>query len=190
VIDTIGLNDKTYVDNYRTPHTEKVHVIERWKLAEGVNMIEVSIRVEDPDTFNEPCRQCSATGACSRARWARRPARKTTLLFSIIACRRRPNRIFSGQSSESSAVETPFFRTGRKRGLPVVAIAVRGMEKFAVLGVGSVGMAHSERAAATNRDTNVVPGLVACWHLGPHHVAGSEASNRLGPHAGAASIKD
>jgi hypothetical protein len=54
VIDTIGLNDKTYVDNYRTPHTEKLHVIERWKLVEGGNMIEVSIRVEDPDTFNEP----------------------------------------------------------------------------------------------------------------------------------------
>jgi hypothetical protein len=54
VIDTIGLNDKTYVDNYRTPHTEKLHVIERWKIVEGGNMIEVSIRVEDPDTFNEP----------------------------------------------------------------------------------------------------------------------------------------
>jgi hypothetical protein len=54
VIDTIGLNDKTYVDNYRTPHSEKLHVIERWKLVEGGNMIEVSVRVEDPDTFNEP----------------------------------------------------------------------------------------------------------------------------------------
>ncbi len=54
VIDTIGFNDKTYVDNYRTPHTEKLHVIERWKLIDGGNMIEVSIRVEDPETFNEP----------------------------------------------------------------------------------------------------------------------------------------
>jgi len=54
VIDTIGLNDKTYVDNYRTPHTEKLHVVERWKLIDGGNMIEVSIRVEDPETFNEP----------------------------------------------------------------------------------------------------------------------------------------
>src|SRR5258706_3325278 len=54
VIDTIGFNDKTYVDNYRTPHTERLHVIERWKLIDGGNMIEVSIRVEDPETFNEP----------------------------------------------------------------------------------------------------------------------------------------
>jgi hypothetical protein len=54
VIDTIGFNAKTYVDNYRTPHSEKLHVIERWKLTDGGNMIEVAIRVEDPDTFNEP----------------------------------------------------------------------------------------------------------------------------------------
>ena len=29
VVDTIGLNDKTFIDNYRTPHTEKLHVGER-----------------------------------------------------------------------------------------------------------------------------------------------------------------
>jgi len=27
VIDTVGLNDKTFVDNFRTPHTEKLHVV-------------------------------------------------------------------------------------------------------------------------------------------------------------------
>jgi hypothetical protein len=31
VIDTIGLYDKTVVDVYRTPHTEKLHVVERWR---------------------------------------------------------------------------------------------------------------------------------------------------------------
>jgi hypothetical protein len=31
VIDTIGQNDKSFVDNFRTPHTKKVHVVERWK---------------------------------------------------------------------------------------------------------------------------------------------------------------
>ena len=31
VVDTIGLNDKTFVDNFRTPHTEKLHVVERFK---------------------------------------------------------------------------------------------------------------------------------------------------------------
>ena len=33
VIDTIGLSTKkSYIDNYRTPHTEKLHVVERFKL--------------------------------------------------------------------------------------------------------------------------------------------------------------
>jgi hypothetical protein len=31
VVDTIGLNDKSFVDNYRTPHTERLHVVERFK---------------------------------------------------------------------------------------------------------------------------------------------------------------
>src|SRR6266550_6837173 len=35
VVDTIGMNDKTFVDNYRTPHTTQLHVVERFKLIEG-----------------------------------------------------------------------------------------------------------------------------------------------------------
>jgi hypothetical protein len=54
VIDTIALNDKTVVDNYRTPHTDRLHVTERWKLTEGGKTLEVAIRAEDADTFNEP----------------------------------------------------------------------------------------------------------------------------------------
>jgi hypothetical protein len=54
VVDTIGLNDKTFVDNYRTPHTTKLHVVERWKMVNDGKMLEVNFRVEDPDTFNEP----------------------------------------------------------------------------------------------------------------------------------------
>jgi hypothetical protein len=53
VIDTIGLNNKTYLDNYRTPHTEKLHVVERWKLVDDMT-IQVTLTVDDPDTFNEP----------------------------------------------------------------------------------------------------------------------------------------
>jgi hypothetical protein len=54
VIDTIGQNDKTVVDPYRTPHTEKLHVVERWKMADGGKAMEASFTVEDPDTFYEP----------------------------------------------------------------------------------------------------------------------------------------
>src|SRR6202166_1374450 len=35
VIDTIGLNNKTVVDIYRTPHTETLHVVERWHVIDG-----------------------------------------------------------------------------------------------------------------------------------------------------------
>jgi hypothetical protein len=54
VVDTIGLNDKTVVDSYRTPHTQKLHVTERWRLANNGENLEVSMKVEDPDTYNEP----------------------------------------------------------------------------------------------------------------------------------------
>ncbi len=30
VVDTIGMNDRTFVDNYRTPHTAQLHVVERF----------------------------------------------------------------------------------------------------------------------------------------------------------------
>jgi hypothetical protein len=54
VVDTVGMNDKTVVDPYRTPHTERLHVEERWKMIEGGTAMEVSFTVEDPDTFYEP----------------------------------------------------------------------------------------------------------------------------------------
>jgi len=55
VVDTIGLSAKnSYIDNLRTPHTEKEHVIERFKLSMDGNTLEAYVIVEDPDTFNEP----------------------------------------------------------------------------------------------------------------------------------------
>jgi hypothetical protein len=54
VIDTIGLNTKTVVDIYRTPHTEKLHVVERWRKIDNGQSMEVVFTVEDPDTFNQP----------------------------------------------------------------------------------------------------------------------------------------
>jgi hypothetical protein len=54
VIDTIGLNDKTTADIYRTPHTEKMHVVERWRIVEGGSMMESVFTVDDPGTFYRP----------------------------------------------------------------------------------------------------------------------------------------
>jgi len=54
VIDTIALNDKTFVDNFRTPHSEKLHVVERLKLIDGGKAMQVNITFDDPDAFNAP----------------------------------------------------------------------------------------------------------------------------------------
>jgi hypothetical protein len=57
VVDTVGLLGKdkqSYIDNYRTPHTEKLHVVERFKPAADGKSLQVNVKVTDPDTFNEP----------------------------------------------------------------------------------------------------------------------------------------
>lgn len=54
VVDTIGLNARTFLDNYRTPHSEQLHVVERYRLADNGQSLENLIRVEDPGTFNAP----------------------------------------------------------------------------------------------------------------------------------------
>jgi hypothetical protein len=54
VVDTIGLNDRTFVDNYRTPHTDQIHVVERFKMLEGGKRLQVAVTVDDPGAFNMP----------------------------------------------------------------------------------------------------------------------------------------
>jgi hypothetical protein len=55
VVDTVGLSAQmSFLDWYRTPHTEKEHVVERYKLSDDGNRLEVLVMVEDPDTFNDP----------------------------------------------------------------------------------------------------------------------------------------
>ena len=57
VVDTIGFLDRhefDFVDNWRTPHTKDMHVVERWKLINGGNGLEATVTVDDPGTFNQP----------------------------------------------------------------------------------------------------------------------------------------
>jgi hypothetical protein len=54
LVDTIGFNDRTFVDSYRTPHTDKLHVVERFRLIDGGNTLEVAFTVEDPGAFYQP----------------------------------------------------------------------------------------------------------------------------------------
>ena len=65
VVDTIALNDKTFLDNYRIPHTEKLHVMEHYKLIDGGQTLQVTFRVDDPETLYQPW---SAIGKLRRVR--------------------------------------------------------------------------------------------------------------------------
>jgi hypothetical protein len=55
VVDTIGLSTKdSYIDNFHTVHTEKLHVVERFRLeADGQHLTGIA-KVEDPDAYNAP----------------------------------------------------------------------------------------------------------------------------------------
>jgi hypothetical protein len=54
VVDTIGITTKSFVDNYRTPHTDKLHVVERFRLVNGGKGLEDAITVDDSGTFTMP----------------------------------------------------------------------------------------------------------------------------------------
>jgi hypothetical protein len=54
VIDTIGLSDRMVLDVYRVPHTEKLRVVERWRMVDGGRMLEAAFMVDDPDAFYQP----------------------------------------------------------------------------------------------------------------------------------------
>ena len=53
VIDTIGMNDITWTDRFGTPHTDRIHVVERFTLT-GPDEIAVEFTVEDPGAFTMP----------------------------------------------------------------------------------------------------------------------------------------
>jgi hypothetical protein len=54
VVDTIGLDDRAPVDQFQTPHSKQLHVVERWHLTDGGNILEVNIRMEDPGAYTMP----------------------------------------------------------------------------------------------------------------------------------------
>jgi hypothetical protein len=54
VIDTIGLDDRTFIDGFETPHTKQLHVVERLHLVDGGATLEANVHVEDPGAFTMP----------------------------------------------------------------------------------------------------------------------------------------
>jgi len=54
VIDTISITPKVAVDYYNTPHTDKLHVVERYRLADDGRTLEVTFTVDDEGAFTMP----------------------------------------------------------------------------------------------------------------------------------------
>ena len=53
VVDTIGLNDRFWLDSGGTPHTEKLHLVERYTRPD-FNTLRRAVTVEDPGAFTRP----------------------------------------------------------------------------------------------------------------------------------------
>ncbi len=51
VVDTIGLNDKTDIDRFGTPHSDQIHVVERYRVSDDMKTLEVLFTVDDPKYF-------------------------------------------------------------------------------------------------------------------------------------------
>ncbi|MDE2474964.1 MAG: hypothetical protein KGO48_07975 [Alphaproteobacteria bacterium] len=54
VVDTIAMNDRTVTDLYNTPHSDAIHVIERYRLVNDGKNLRVDFTVDDPKAFNMP----------------------------------------------------------------------------------------------------------------------------------------
>jgi hypothetical protein len=56
VVDTIGIagGKLHYIDNFRTPHSEKLHVVERFTISADHKNVTALVTVDDPETFNGP----------------------------------------------------------------------------------------------------------------------------------------
>src|SRR5262245_55493353 len=54
VVDTVGIDVRAPVDGFGTPHSEKLHVVERFHLIDKGDILEVNLHVEDSGAFTTP----------------------------------------------------------------------------------------------------------------------------------------
>jgi hypothetical protein len=64
VVDTIAQNDRTQIDRFGTPHSDKIHVVERFKISPDGRNMEVQFTVTDEEAYTMPW--------SARVRYARR----------------------------------------------------------------------------------------------------------------------
>jgi hypothetical protein len=53
VVDTIGFNDKSWLDNVGHPHTERLHVTERIRRPD-FGHLEIEFTIDDPGAYSKP----------------------------------------------------------------------------------------------------------------------------------------
>jgi hypothetical protein len=53
VVDTVGINDQSWLDGFGHPHSEALHVVERFRRVNH-DTLEVSLVYEDPKVYTKP----------------------------------------------------------------------------------------------------------------------------------------
>jgi hypothetical protein len=53
IVDTIGLTDRTTIDQVGMPHSEELHLVERYRRLDR-DTLEVLVTITDPKTFSSP----------------------------------------------------------------------------------------------------------------------------------------
>lgn len=54
LIDTVGFNGKGQLDEMGNPHSDKIHLVERWTLSADGNVLSVDFTIDDPVYYTEP----------------------------------------------------------------------------------------------------------------------------------------
>jgi hypothetical protein len=89
VVDTIGISTRSFVDNYRTPHTDKLHVVERFKLIESGNVMEILISIDDPGAFTTPWSAIQRFRRREPGTMTENPCAEIPITSTTIPCRSR-----------------------------------------------------------------------------------------------------
>jgi hypothetical protein len=53
VVDTVGINDRTWLDSYGLEHSDKLHLTERFEV-KGPELIRYTVTYDDPEFFTKP----------------------------------------------------------------------------------------------------------------------------------------
>jgi hypothetical protein len=108
VVDTIGISTRTFVDNFETPHSDKLHTIERFRIVDNGMRMEVNLHVEDPVAFTTPW------DAMQRYRRVEPGVADVTEAFNALSSVND-----AGPLLESSCAENPNSLFGAEGALPV-----------------------------------------------------------------------